>query len=509
MQDITNKAKDVVNTRIGTDNLESAIRRRINRVIGFPGIDNVDDLHHHNRLFSSNGNPVLVIDKDGEIVYSGFTKGSIPFIGKAGKHKQDNANWFYDETNKRIGVGTNAPQKSVDIIGGLYTRPSSENLNGRIYLTTDNNNSAILGYDTSGNLDLFLSTNPSTDSYLRLGATNLFVWNSSGFGIGIVPDRNFYISDTRPQFRMDVTANNNFGNLQIRNNLGANAYFDFLIYGSAYAGSSFGLTHASRVFMTAAGVNVAGLVIGTQSNSDIDFVRGSTNYWRIGASGHLIALDDNVQTRFGAGSDASITYDGTDMVIDSSLVAASDINITCGSQKTVELQNTVYEDENVGGISLGKGASAPDLVSIGATSIRTYAFDGNAITEELEGCMEVPHSYKEGTDLVFHVHWMPTTNAAGNVKWQLEYEWENFGGTFGGSTTISVVDAAGGTAWVEQRVNIGTISGSGKTIGSQFVFRLFRDPTDGSDTYGDDAAILTVGFHYERNTLGSRQITSK
>ncbi len=36
------------------------------------------------------------------------------------------------------------------------------------------------------------------------------------------------------------------------------------------------------------------------------------------------------------------------------------------------------------------------------------------------------------------------------------------------------------------------------------MFRFFRDPTDGDDTYPDDAVVLSVGVHYEINTVGSR-----
>jgi hypothetical protein len=41
------------------------------------------------------------------------------------------------------------------------------------------------------------------------------------------------------------------------------------------------------------------------------------------------------------------------------------------------------------------------------------------------------------------------------------------------------------------------------------VFRLFRDPADVADTYGFDAVLLDVGLHYEKDTVGSRQVTTK
>ena len=47
------------------------------------------------------------------------------------------------------------------------------------------------------------------------------------------------------------------------------------------------------------------------------------------------------------------------------------------------------------------------------------------------------------------------------------------------------------------------------TINSQLVIQLFRDPGDAQDTYGSDAALIALGIHYKKNTVGSRNITTK
>jgi len=44
-----------------------------------------------------------------------FTPGSIVFAGAAGVYTQDNANLFWDNTNKRLGIKTNAPTAFLDI----------------------------------------------------------------------------------------------------------------------------------------------------------------------------------------------------------------------------------------------------------------------------------------------------------------------------------------------------------------------------------------------------------
>ena len=46
-----------------------------------------------------------------------LTAGSVPFIGASGLLTQDNTNLFWDNTNKRLGIGTNAPAGSFEIVG--------------------------------------------------------------------------------------------------------------------------------------------------------------------------------------------------------------------------------------------------------------------------------------------------------------------------------------------------------------------------------------------------------
>lgn len=168
--------------------------------------------------------------------------------------------------------------------------------------------------------------------------------------------------------------------------------------------------------------------------------------------------------------------------------------------------HTAWNDINMPANALTLGAAAPDSITLfGSGGIKGLGFNGNATEESVHGAAELLHGYIEGTNIDFHVHWMPTTADAGNVKWQLEYSWMNMDGTFSAPTTISVVIAAGGTAWVHKVTDIGEISGAGKEIISAFVFRLFRDPADEDDTYAADAALIQAGIHYQVDTLGSRQ----
>jgi hypothetical protein len=169
-----------------------------------------------------------------------------------------------------------------------------------------------------------------------------------------------------------------------------------------------------------------------------------------------------------------------------------------------------WEDENIAGITLGAGSSGPDLIALNTTPINVYAFDGGATIEQLYGMIEIPHAYKQGSDITLHIHWMPTTTGTGNVKWGINYQWVNAGDVYSSSATLATVTvAASGTAWDGTNTDVVVISGTGKNISSQFAFRLFRDPSDAADTYAGDAALINVGIHYQKDGNGSNNITSK
>jgi hypothetical protein len=171
----------------------------------------------------------------------------------------------------------------------------------------------------------------------------------------------------------------------------------------------------------------------------------------------------------------------------------------------------VWDDLRIPGTSVRLGASAPDLVAfLGAGGLLLPAFDGGATLEQVYFTIQMPHGYKLGTDITPHVHWTPTTAGAGNVKWNLEYSWSDTGATFPAATTIAVTDAAGGTAWEHTKSFFPAIDGSGITkVSSMLVCRLFRDPSDGADTYGADASFSEFDFHYQIDTIGSQQPSSK
>jgi hypothetical protein len=167
---------------------------------------------------------------------------------------------------------------------------------------------------------------------------------------------------------------------------------------------------------------------------------------------------------------------------------------------------TVYEDMKFPAQALSAGATPADPCAVIGSTLRTLCFNGDATTESMELSAQFPHERRLNSLLHPHVHWGPSNTNAGNVKWQLEYSCANIDGTFPASSTISVIDASDTVAHKHQIVSLPEIDTSlyGQ-ISSMCLMRIFRNPGDGSDTYGSDAELYEFDIHYEIDTMGSRE----
>jgi hypothetical protein len=141
-----------------------------------------------------------------------------------------------------------------------------------------------------------------------------------------------------------------------------------------------------------------------------------------------------------------------------------------------------------------------------ATGIYTRGF---AVNEQGSGSIEIPHDYKEGTDLTFHVHFGTNDAPTGTdyINWQLKYSVTRDGVVFPASTTITK-EVAVDTQYKKVRADFTAITGTNFKIGDQFEFELKRIAAAG-DAFAGEALTSTIGFHYQTDTLGSRQIGTK
>ena len=172
---------------------------------------------------------------------------------------------------------------------------------------------------------------------------------------------------------------------------------------------------------------------------------------------------------------------------------------------------TVFRDINLGAAVLTKPAvSQPDEVNFvdeaGAdTGIASLGF---AVGEKVSGNFELQHDYKEGTDLVFHIHWQGGAAPSGTdkVKWQLTYTVSQSETTLNATTTI-VVETDFDTQYEFKQSDFPAITGTNFNIEDQFLFTLERIAAS-ADEYAGDGIVATVGIHYEVSRIGSRTISA-
>jgi hypothetical protein len=217
---------------------------------------------------------------------------------------------------------------------------------------------------------------------------------------------------------------------------------------------------------------------------------------------------DSIKHIFGTGSDAEIYYDGTDLKIVTDIVAPSDLVLDCGTDKTLELAETVWDDLRVNPSTVRlPGTNPPTIQAYKGSTVLSFEDAGGDDTISFN--VQLPHNYKEGTDVKFHVHWTIDTSGAGagaeNMKWDFTYSWANANSSFPAESSGTVtVDVQNDTADDHMIDGVVTMTGAGKNVSSIIICSLTRD-TSVADNYGGHAYLLSADFHHEIDTMGSRQ----
>lgn len=160
------------------------------------------------------------------------------------------------------------------------------------------------------------------------------------------------------------------------------------------------------------------------------------------------------------------------------------------------------------GLSLGFGASPPDLETFRG-NIQQRAFVGTgALTEEAFFNIHILHDLKAATNPSFHCHWGHIIESpSGNVKWQIEVTYANgyADGTYPAPTTLSSTQAA--PAQYAQQLTDDDDMVLADTVEPDGVAlcRIFRDPADPADTFENDAFLFFVDMHYRKGQIATNE----
>lgn len=128
------------------------------------------------------------------------------------------------------------------------------------------------------------------------------------------------------------------------------------------------------------------------------------------------------------------------------------------------------------------GAVIPTL-SVFNGNIKQYTF---AVNDEVFGASEVTHLYKNGTDLMPHIHWATNGLDATNryVKWELEYSWartNDITNSFSTPTVISFESEipANTNSLTHYSTQLPIIDGTNITVGTYLCWRVRRIASTG------------------------------
>jgi len=183
--------------------------------------------------------------------------------------------------------------------------------------------------------------------------------------------------------------------------------------------------------------------------------------------------------------------------------------------ETLRLDVPVYDDVNfaLAGAKLPP-SNTPTWRTDFDTHLGAYTFAVNDYADM--GTIEIPHTYKEGTDLLLHIH-LASRVANDATARKVKYTaWYSYGIPDSGSNqfiteqslTAELSIAALAPNKTAYFLTLGTIPGANLKIGTQVKLRLYRVAGTGTEP-ANDPYVGQVGIHFQVDTLGSRQISAK
>jgi len=199
---------------------------------------------------------------------------------------------------------------------------------------------------------------------------------------------------------------------------------------------------------------------------------------------------------------------------DDHAAATDDWTLNFPPEKTKVLNPAVWDDMRiVPGAFTFPGVADPTLGSWqpggAGETFRLYKFQNN---DYVDWTVQVPHTYKEGTNILPHVHWTPHANGTGNngntVAWEIAITWANVNGVFPSSSLYTMVATCDG---VDDKHLVQSASvqppGAGKLISSMIKGILRRAGGDSWSGAGGEnqPGLLELDFHFQVDTEGSRQ----
>ena len=144
----------------------------------------------------------LPVSSGGTGVNTSLTAGSVVFAGASGAYSQDNANFFWDDTNNRLGIGTSAPTTRFQVIGGVAIQGATFPTSGvGMELVWDGAQSVIQSYNR----------NASTYQPVRLEGSVVYLSTGGTERMRVTATGNVGIGTSSPTDKLSVSGNIDIG----------------------------------------------------------------------------------------------------------------------------------------------------------------------------------------------------------------------------------------------------------------------------------------------------------
>lgn len=225
------------------------------------------------------------------------------------------------------------------------------------------------------------------------------------------------------------------------------------------------------------------------------------------------SLRNKIKSLFNSGvREISAIVNGVEIpngLLETDTSTPTDLTLDCGANKTLKLNQVVWDDLRTpaNGTKKITGKEAKDQLYLGGVVIKFEKTEDQAVAFNVQ----LPHAYKLGTDIEFHVHIVPPVAGLGlgaeNVKFDFTYSWANIGDTFPVETSVSAtrdVQNDGADEHILMEIE-DVIDGSGiDGVSSMLICSLTRDISV-ANNYDEDIYLLELDFHFQIDTMGSRQ----
>jgi hypothetical protein len=214
----------------------------------------------------------LPVTNGGTGTATAFTTGSIVFAGASGVYSQSNSQFFWDNSNNRLGVGNASPGATLDVTGNIRLSAGSPNI--------EFNNGGPMVYSPAANTLAFATGGGPSSPIERMRIDSA---GCVGIGLSTI-DATFHISGIRggngrmtqssskgtSQDNLNIIASSSSGSVDQWFSYGVTSGYNFFIQSGVGSGSSgLVITSGNSVLVNESSPSAASLVHNFEVNGDI------------------------------------------------------------------------------------------------------------------------------------------------------------------------------------------------------------------------------------------------